>query len=90
MLVCQSVPLLVNLNFRWVGARKDAVWALALFAKSTASFVMALTLTTDHFLLLSPVINYGTDVLLVLWSFRYGYSNLGHYANMAPVEQPAG
>lgn len=78
------------LQFDQMASRKDAihvyrvmtlVWALALFAKSTASFAIALTVTTDHFLLLSPLVNYGTDVLLVVWSFRYGYSHLGHYVN---------
>jgi hypothetical protein len=57
------------------------VWSVALFAKSGMSIVIALTCSTTAYLMLSPVFAYGSDVLLIWWSFHYGYSKLGHYAN---------
>lgn len=56
-----------------------AIWAVVLFAKSVVSFAMALFLSTDHYLILSPLVTYGSDVLLILWSFRYGNARLGHH-----------
>ena len=57
------------------------VWALTLIAKSAVSVVIALVCSTRQYLILSPVFAYGSDVLLIWWSFHYGYSRLGHYAN---------
>ena len=55
------------------------VWALVLCAKSAASVVIALTSSTRLYLILSPAFTYGSDALLIWWSFAYGYSKLGHY-----------
>ena len=77
-------------RFDQMAARSDArsvyrtmtlIWSLVLFAKSVMSVVIALTCSTRLYLILSPVSAYGSDVLLIWWSFRYGYSKLGHYAN---------
>ena len=56
------------------------VWALTLIAKSAVSVVIALVCSTRQYLILSPLFAYGSDVLLIWWSFHYGYSKLGHYA----------
>src|ERR1700678_148396 len=81
-----------KLRFDQMAARSDAkrvyrtmtlVWALALFAKSVVSVVIALSCSTRLYLILSPLSAYGSDVLLIWWSFHYGYSRLGHYANEA-------
>lgn len=77
-------------RFDQMAARSDAkrvyrtmtlIWSAVLFAKSAMSVVIALTFSTKQYLVLSPVFAYGSDVLLIWWSFRYGYSKLGHYAN---------
>jgi hypothetical protein len=78
------------LRFDQMAARPDArrvyrtmtlVWAFALFAKSVVSVVIALTCSTGGYLILSPLSAYGSDALLIWWSFNYGYSKLGHYAD---------
>ena len=61
------------------------VWSVVLFAKSAVSVVIALTCSPGQYLVLSPVFAYGSDVLLVWWSFHYGYSKLGHYADRLPT-----
>lgn len=77
-------------RFDQMAARSDAkrvyrtmtlIWAFALFAKSGVSVVIALTCSTRLYLILSPLFTYGSDVLLIWWSFHYGYSKLGHYAD---------
>jgi hypothetical protein len=57
------------------------VWALTLMAKSVVSVVIALLCSTRQYLILSPLFAYSSDVLLIWWSFHYGYSKLGHYAH---------
>ena len=57
------------------------VWAATLIAKSVVSVVIALVFSTKEYLILSPLFTYSSDVLLIWWSFHYGYSKLGHYAN---------
>jgi hypothetical protein len=57
------------------------VWALTLIAKSAVSVAIALVCSTRQYLILSPLFAYGSDVLLIWWSFHYGYSKLGHYAH---------
>jgi hypothetical protein len=57
------------------------VWALTLIAKSVVTVLIALTFSTRQYLILSPLFTYGSDVLLIWWSFHFGYSELGHYAN---------
>ncbi|HEY2459924.1 MAG TPA: VC0807 family protein [Candidatus Acidoferrum sp.] len=65
------------------------VWAIVLFAKSAVTVILALSLTVTQYLVLSPVFTYGTDIFLVWWSVRYGYSKLGHYANQdIPTLEP--
>ena len=75
-------------RFDELALRKDVVqvyrfmtviWAVVLFAKSVVSMGLALSLSTEHFLILSPLVNYSSDVLLILWSFRYGHAQLGHH-----------
>ena len=77
-------------RFDQMAARSDAkrvyrtmtlIWVFALFAKSVVSVVIALTYSTRLYLILSPLATYGSDVLLIWWSFHYGYSKLGHYAD---------
>jgi hypothetical protein len=55
------------------------IWAVVLFAKSIVSIAMVLSLSTDRYLIMSPLATYGSDVLLILWSFRYGNARLGHH-----------
>jgi hypothetical protein len=55
-------------------------WALILMAKSVVSVVIALICSPRQYLILSPLFAYSSDALLIWWSFRYGYSKLGHYA----------
>ena len=59
------------------------VWALTLTAKSVVSVGIALVFSTKQYLILSPLFAYSSDVALIWWSFRYGYSKLGHYARGA-------
>lgn len=56
------------------------IWAMVLFAKSIVSIAMALSFSTKRYLILSPLVNYGSDVLLIFWSFRFGYARLGHHS----------
>lgn len=81
-------------RFDQMAARPDAkhvyrtmtlIWSLVLFAKSVMSVVIALTCSTRLYLILSPVSAYGSTALLIWWSFHYGYSKLGHYANDSQV-----
>jgi hypothetical protein len=73
------------------------VWAMALLVKSAISVVLAVSVSPTNYLLLAPSINYGLDILLVWWSFRYGYKKLGRQVaqdqalNVAarPVAEPA-
>jgi hypothetical protein len=57
------------------------VWALTLIAKSVVSVAIALIFSTRWYLILSPLFTYSSDVLLIWWSFHYGYSKLGHHVN---------
>jgi hypothetical protein len=77
-------------RFDQIAGRSDAkrvyrtmmlVWALTLIAKSAVSVVSALICSTRQYLIPSPLFTYSSDVLLAWWSFHYGYSKLGHYAN---------
>jgi len=52
------------------------VWAMALLLKGTFSFALAVSVSPANYLLLTPTFNYGLDVALVWWSFRYGYQKL--------------
>jgi hypothetical protein len=54
-----------------------------MFAKSAGSILLALTLATQNYLVISSVWTYGSDALLVWWSMRYGYRKLRHYLNAA-------
>ena len=74
-----------RLDARRVYRTMTLIWSLVLFAKSVMSVVIALTCSARQYLVLSPVFAYASDVLLVWWSFRYGYSKLGHYANDSPT-----
>lgn len=82
-------------RFDRMAARPDAkstyqtmtlIWAAVLFTKSVVSVVIALTFSTRQYLILSPLWAYGSDVLLIWWSFHYGYAKLGHYAKDAETE----
>ncbi len=73
------------------------VWAMALLAKSAFSFALAVSVSPANYLLLTPVFNYGLDIALVWWSFRYGYKKLRHQVaedhalslSVQPAAEPA-
>jgi hypothetical protein len=77
-----------RLRFDFVVAQPDAKrvyrtltwgWSAALFAKSAGSVVLAMTLRTQNYLIVSPLWVCMSDALLVWWSVSYGYRRLRHY-----------
>jgi hypothetical protein len=84
----------IKARFDHMVARSDAkrvyrtmtlIWSLVLIAKSAMSVLIALTCSTRQYLIFSPAFTYGSDVLLIWWSFHYGYSKLGHHADDYPT-----
>jgi len=75
-IVAQPDPVRTYRTMTWV-------WAAALFGKSAGSVVLALTLSAQNYLVISPIWTYGSDALLVWWSMSYGYRKLRDYANEA-------
>jgi hypothetical protein len=83
---------LARLRFDFVIAQPDAKrvyrtltwgWSAALFAKSAGSVVLAMTLRTQNYLIVSPIWVCISDALLVWWSVSYGYRSLRHYVGNA-------
>jgi hypothetical protein len=64
------------------------VWAAVLLGKSVAIVPLALSLPARHFLVVSPAMSYGVDVVLIWWSIHYGYSRLGHYIAQTDPANP--
>jgi hypothetical protein len=58
-------------------------WSVALFAKSTVSVMLAMTLRTQNYLIVSRIWDCVSDALLVWWSVNYGYRRLRHYLGEA-------
>jgi hypothetical protein len=54
-----------------------------MFAKSAGSVLLALIVPAQNYLLLSPILTYSSDALLVWWSVNYGYRKLRQYADEA-------
>jgi len=81
-----------RLRFDFVVAQSDAKrvyrtltwgWSAALFAKSAGSVVLAMTLRTQNYLIVSPIWVCISDALLVWGSVNYGYRRLRHYVGEA-------
>jgi hypothetical protein len=76
LIVNQPDARKVYRNMTWV-------WAVAMFAKSAGSVLLALIVPAQNYLVFSPIWTYGSDALLVWWSVNYGYRKLRHYADEA-------
>jgi hypothetical protein len=61
-----------NAGFRRTMTVMTLVWGFGLLASTVVSCVLVFTLSIRAYLLVSPIIGYGTMAALGLWSFVYG------------------
>ena len=70
----QFEALQVHAGFRRTMMVMTLVWGVGLLADVAVSVVLVFTLSIREYLLLNPVLGYGTMGALSLWSFLYGRS----------------
>lgn len=64
-----------------------ATWGVTLLLLALLLAALTLVLTPGRFLVAAPIVAYIVDVLLILWSFRYGRARLPQPANENAKEQ---
>ena len=68
----QFEALQVHAGFRWTMTVMTLVWGLGLLADVAVSVVLVFILSIREYLLVNPILGYGTIGALSLWSFLYG------------------
>ncbi len=61
-----------NQGFRRTMTIMTLVWGVGLLAQTVVACILVFRMTIRHYLVVSPIVGYGTTGLLILWTFWYG------------------
>ena len=64
--------LRVHAGFRWTMTVMTLVWGFGLLADVAVAVVLVFVLSIREYLIVNPILGYGTIGALSLWSFLYG------------------
>lgn len=68
----QFEALQVHAGFRWTMMVMTLVWGFGLVVDAAVAVVLVFTLTVRQYLIVNPILGYGTMGALSLWTFAYG------------------